>query len=106
MERYSQLRADENFTVVVLGGSIAAGQGAIDAPSFPVWTEKVLQTYMGKNVVVHNGAIPGTLSSYMSGKRIQEGMRNEELSCNLHDLKVCFLCPHQLTNFKHLLYVP
>lgn len=34
LQRY---RDGDNLTVAVIGGSIAAGQGAFDAPAFPYW---------------------------------------------------------------------
>lgn len=54
----------------VVGGSIAAGTGAEDAPP---WVDR-LQTYLmdsygrlaGVNVTVNNGAVPGTTSAYMA----------------------------------------
>ncbi|GAX74287.1 hypothetical protein CEUSTIGMA_g1736.t1 [Chlamydomonas eustigma] len=56
----------DNLTVVFLGGSITAGQGAVDGKAFPFWAEEILQGSMGNRVRVHNGAVPGTLSAYMS----------------------------------------
>lgn len=67
MDRFTKLKPSDNFTIVVLGGSIAAGQGAVDGHPFPTWTEKVLKAAMGPQIRVHNAAVPGTLSSYMSG---------------------------------------
>jgi len=55
-----------NLTVAIIGGSIAAGQGALDGRAFPAWMELILQKVLGNRVQVHNGAVPGTLSSYMS----------------------------------------
>ncbi len=69
----------QNLTVVFLGGSISAGQGAVislgagettkDCKGFPFWAEDVLTLGLagkGGGVTVHNGAVPGTLSAYMS----------------------------------------
>ncbi len=50
MDRYIKLEPGKNFTVAFVGGSITGGQGAMDAPAFPYWTEQILQTTMGKNV--------------------------------------------------------
>ncbi|GIM10433.1 hypothetical protein Vretimale_13985 [Volvox reticuliferus] len=57
-----------NLTVVTLGGSITAGQGAVDAPPFPKWLQFVLDANLPDKdrVKVHNGAVPGTSSQYMS----------------------------------------
>jgi hypothetical protein len=63
MDRYMK---GDNLTVVFLGGSITAGQGAVDGKAFPSWAEEVLGKSLGSRSLVHNGAIPGTLSSYMS----------------------------------------
>ena len=76
MQRYL---SGGNLTVVFIGGSIAAGQGAFDGQAFPTWAELILHGALGiaatdtgggngggGRVRVHNGAVPGTLSSYMS----------------------------------------
>lgn len=63
--------AAKRLSVAVIGASISAGTGAEDAPS---WVDR-LQTYLqntygrhlGANVTLHNGAVPGTTSHYMSG---------------------------------------
>ncbi|GIL59876.1 hypothetical protein Vafri_14684 [Volvox africanus] len=57
-----------NLTVVTVGGSITAGQGAVDAPPFPKWLQFVLDANLPDKdrVKVHNGAVPGTSSQYMS----------------------------------------
>lgn len=63
--------ADKKLTVAVIGGSIAAGTGAEDAPSWVDRLETYLKESYGRvaavNVTVNNGAVPGTTSSYMSG---------------------------------------
>ena len=56
----------ENLTVAFIGGSITAGQGAVDGMAFPFWAEAAMHAAMGDKVNVKNGAVPGTLSSYMS----------------------------------------
>eukprot|EP00879_Flechtneria_rotunda_P022226 GHRR01023451.1.p2 GENE.GHRR01023451.1~~GHRR01023451.1.p2 ORF type:complete len:215 (+),score=51.71 GHRR01023451.1:519-1163(+) len=66
----SRALATRHLTVAVVGGSISAGTGAEDAPS---WVDR-LETYLkssfgqlaGINITVNNGAVPGTTSSYMS----------------------------------------
>jgi DNA polymerase alpha subunit B len=63
MDRYMK---GDNLTVVFLGGSITAGQGAVDGKAFPFWAEEILLDAMGNRVRIHNGAVPGTLSAYMS----------------------------------------
>ncbi|GIL54431.1 hypothetical protein Vafri_9966 [Volvox africanus] len=57
-----------NLTVVTVGASITAGQGAVDAPPFPKWMQFVLDANLPDKdrVKVHNGAVPGTSSQYMS----------------------------------------
>lgn len=57
-----------NLTVVTIGGSITAGQGAVDAPPYPKWLQQVLHFSLPDQdrVRVHNGAVPGTSSQYMS----------------------------------------
>ncbi len=47
-------------------GSITAGQGAVDAPNWPQWVANWLQDEFGGKATVANGAVGGTLSSYMS----------------------------------------
>lgn len=67
MSRYLQQKPGENLTVVFVGGSIAAGQGAVgDGMGFPFWTEHILNKTLGPGIHMHNGAVPGTLSVYMS----------------------------------------
>jgi len=69
------LPADKQLTVGVVGGSIAAGQGAEDAPSWVGQTdwETYLTEIYGKSwrtstsLSKANGAVPGTTSQYMSG---------------------------------------
>ncbi|KAG2493702.1 hypothetical protein HYH03_008216 [Edaphochlamys debaryana] len=66
LQRY---RDGANLTIGVVGGSISAGQGASDAPSYPYWTRIILQALLpgGKERVnVVNGAMSGTTSQYMS----------------------------------------
>ncbi|EFJ42302.1 hypothetical protein VOLCADRAFT_107349 [Volvox carteri f. nagariensis] len=65
LKRY---RDGGNLTVVTIGGSITAGQGAVDAPSYPKWLQHVLDANLPdkSRVRVHNGAVPGTSSQYMS----------------------------------------
>ncbi|KAG1658766.1 hypothetical protein FOA52_001308 [Chlamydomonas sp. UWO 241] len=69
MDRHAR---GEPLKVVFLGGSITAGQGNWgDGLSFPAWAEAVFNASIvankgAPNVKVHNGAVPGTLSSYMS----------------------------------------
>lgn len=68
MERYL---AGGKLTVAVVGGSISAGQGAVDAPAWPNWMYKILSGELpdGLNpqrLVMNNGAVPGTVSQYMS----------------------------------------
>ncbi|GLI61581.1 hypothetical protein VaNZ11_003996 [Volvox africanus] len=57
-----------NLTVVTVGGSITAGQGAVDAPPYPKWMQFVLDANLPDKdrVKVRNGAVPGTSSQYMS----------------------------------------
>ncbi|GIM15714.1 hypothetical protein Vretimale_18452 [Volvox reticuliferus] len=57
-----------NLTIVTVGGSITAGQGAVDAPPYPKWLQFVLDANLPDKdrVRVHNGAVPGTSSQYMS----------------------------------------
>jgi len=57
-----------NLTVAVVGGSIAAGAGAVDAHSWVEWLDDWLAARYGKGgrYKMNNGAVPGTLSSYMS----------------------------------------
>ncbi|KAG2429693.1 hypothetical protein HYH02_013951 [Chlamydomonas schloesseri] len=66
MQRY---REGGNLTIGVIGGSIAAGQGAHDAPAFPYWLRDILQAQLpggAQRVRLNNGAMPGTSSAYMS----------------------------------------
>ena len=56
----------ENLTVAFIGGSITAGQGAVDGMAFPFWAEAAMHAAMGNKFNVKNSAMPGTLSSYMS----------------------------------------
>jgi len=63
--------ADKQLTVGIVGGSIAAGQGAEDAPSWADRLETYLTEIYGRvahiNITVNNGAVPGSTSHYMSG---------------------------------------
>ncbi|GAX77809.1 hypothetical protein CEUSTIGMA_g5252.t1 [Chlamydomonas eustigma] len=53
--------------VATLGGSITAGQGAVDAPNWPQYLFNWLEDTYGKEVVKgSNGAVGGTVSGYMS----------------------------------------
>uniref|UniRef100_A0A7S0S1A6 SGNH hydrolase-type esterase domain-containing protein n=1 Tax=Chlamydomonas leiostraca TaxID=1034604 RepID=A0A7S0S1A6_9CHLO len=53
--------------VAAIGGSITAGQGAVDAPNWPQYVLNYLQDELGEKVVsLANGAVGGTLSAYMS----------------------------------------
>ena len=61
-----RFKKGENLTVAFIGGSITAGQGAVDGKAFPWWAEAAMHAAMGDKVNVKNGAVPGTLSSYMS----------------------------------------
>ncbi|KXZ48764.1 hypothetical protein GPECTOR_25g348 [Gonium pectorale] len=66
LERF---RDGQNLTVAIVGGSISAGQGAYDAPAYPAWLRMILEAQMpggSARVKVHNGAVPGTSSQYMS----------------------------------------
>ncbi|KAG2447186.1 hypothetical protein HYH02_007929 [Chlamydomonas schloesseri] len=66
LQRY---RDGDNLTVAVIGGSIAAGQGAFDAPAFPYWLKLILEAQLPggpQRVRMNNGAVPGTSSAYMS----------------------------------------
>ncbi|KAG2488702.1 hypothetical protein HYH03_012702 [Edaphochlamys debaryana] len=40
LQRYAE---GGNLTIAVAGGSVAAGQGAVDAPAFPYWIERILR---------------------------------------------------------------
>lgn len=44
LQRYKE---GKNLTVSTIGGSITAGQGAIDAPCWPQWLEVVLANNLG-----------------------------------------------------------
>eukprot|EP00798_Chlamydomonas_sp_ICE-L_P013622 gene13622-19500_t len=63
MERH--LRG-ENLTLTFLGGSITAGEGAMDGHSYVGWAAQLLHHLLGPRFKLHNGAVPGTLSHYMS----------------------------------------
>eukprot|EP00798_Chlamydomonas_sp_ICE-L_P000445 gene445-1845_t len=63
MDKY---RRGENITVTFVGGSITAGQGAMDGMAFPSWATNILQHLLGSRLQTHNGAVPGALSSYTS----------------------------------------
>eukprot|EP00775_Hariotina_reticulata_P012114 gene12114-12253_t len=62
---------NKQLTVAIIGGSIAAGQGAEDAPGWADRLETYLKETYGRaahiNITVNNGAVPGTTSQYMSG---------------------------------------
>lgn len=48
--------------MVTVGGSITAGQGAVDAPNWPTYLFNYLQDEFGKEKVTgHNGAVGGEL---------------------------------------------
>ncbi|KAG1666906.1 hypothetical protein FOA52_005966 [Chlamydomonas sp. UWO 241] len=67
MSKYAALQPGEKLNIAFLGGSITAGQGAVDGQPFPYWAMDILHTVFDKDKLsVHNGAVPGTLSSYMS----------------------------------------
>ena len=88
----------DNLTVVFLGGSIAAGQGAVDGMGFPMWAESILHEAMGKRVVVHNGAVPGTFSAF--SKRLEDNLK--VLRCmhedspleNMYSSSATMTCPY------------
>lgn len=64
MERYKQ---GQKLHIAFLGGSITAGQGAVDGKAFPYWAEDALKGVLDEGrLSIQNGAVPGTLSSYMS----------------------------------------
>ncbi|KAG2493704.1 hypothetical protein HYH03_008218 [Edaphochlamys debaryana] len=66
LQRY---RDGGTLTIGVIGASIAAGQGAFDAPAFPYWANLILQAQLPNNIgrfKLNNGAVPGTSSQYMS----------------------------------------
>ena len=53
--------------MAIVGGSISAGAGAVDAHSWTEWMQDFLELKFDKTrLSIHNGAVPGTLSSYMS----------------------------------------
>eukprot|EP00195_Chlamydomonas_chlamydogama_P016102 CAMPEP_0202891718 /NCGR_PEP_ID=MMETSP1392-20130828/1712_1 /ASSEMBLY_ACC=CAM_ASM_000868 /TAXON_ID=225041 /ORGANISM="Chlamydomonas chlamydogama, Strain SAG 11-48b" /LENGTH=508 /DNA_ID=CAMNT_0049575555 /DNA_START=27 /DNA_END=1553 /DNA_ORIENTATION=+ len=63
----NRLKKGEKIKVVTIGGSITAGQGCVDAPNWPEYLFNYLQDKYGPDKVTgSNGAVAGTLSSYMS----------------------------------------
>ncbi|KAG2488214.1 hypothetical protein HYH03_013208 [Edaphochlamys debaryana] len=67
LQRYKD---GSNLTIGVVGGSISAGQGAVDAPPYPHWARIILHSLLPPGakdrVNVVNGAMPGATSQYMS----------------------------------------
>eukprot|EP00798_Chlamydomonas_sp_ICE-L_P021436 gene21436-28402_t len=63
LDRYTK---GENITIAFVGGSITAGQGALDGMGYVSWAENLLRHLLGHRIHVHNGAVPGTVSHYMS----------------------------------------
>ncbi|KAG1660750.1 hypothetical protein FOA52_010624 [Chlamydomonas sp. UWO 241] len=65
--KLSALAKGGKLKVATIGGSITAGQGAVDAPNWPQYLFGFLEDTYGKDVATgHNGAMAGTVSSYMS----------------------------------------
>lgn len=62
----------KGLTITLIGGSVTAGQGAVDNANYPGWINRVLRSMLpgaagldgGPGVRVRNAAIPGTLSLY------------------------------------------
>ncbi|KAJ9522489.1 hypothetical protein QJQ45_008221 [Haematococcus lacustris] len=75
---FGRYRASGNLTVVVVGGSISAGAGAVDSHSWVEYLEDWMHLHFNASrdltrkddkpgaVHVLNSAVPGTFSSYMS----------------------------------------
>ena len=64
----NKLKKGEPFKAGYVGGSITGGQGAVDAPNWPQYVTNWLEdSFGGKSKATgQNGAVGGTLSSYMS----------------------------------------
>ncbi|GAX81637.1 hypothetical protein CEUSTIGMA_g9065.t1 [Chlamydomonas eustigma] len=63
----TKLKSGNKIKVATIGGSITAGQGAVDAPNWPQYLFNWLEDTYGKDIIEgSNGAVSGTLSAYMS----------------------------------------